>query len=416
MNYVPIESLRVFLDIGLLDMGEQPMEVGRLALINRKIYFEYAPGFAKARLELSPIKLPIKAGAQSMREAIFDGLFGVFNDSLPDGWGRLLLDRQIRSRGIPPELLGPLDRLSYVGKYGMGALIYEPTVEKLERHPDQIDLDRIAKESMKVIEGELDEVVSELFKLAGSSAGARPKIMVGVDNKRKHLIHGQQKLPAGFEHWLIKFSASGDGKDAGAIEYAYSLMAAAAQIDIMPTHLFKTKKGNGFFGVKRFDRDLDQRLHLHSLSGLIHSDHRIPSIGYELVLRATQQLTKDLRDVERAFRLSCFNVFAHNRDDHSKNFSYLMDKTGRWRFSPAYDLTFSQGPGGEHCTTIAGEGKSPGAKHLQMLARKFGIAESEATSTIDEVRAAVASWTTFADQAGVSKSSTANIAKVLKGP
>lgn len=408
MNYAPIEILRVF-----LALGDQQLEVGRLALIQRKIYFEYASSFVSTGIQISPHKLPLRAGAVALSEPVFDGLFGVFNDSLPDGWGRLLIDREVRSHGIAPELLGPLDRLSYVGRFGMGALTYQPSREDGPASTDRLDLDRIAEEAIQVIQGDVEDVFSELLRLAGSSAGARPKIMVGVAPDRRHVIHGQQILPPEYEHWMIKFVASIDRKDSGLVEYAYSLMAQAAGLEMMPTHLFAASRGVGYFGVQRFDRIHNKRPHLHSLAGLLHTDHRVPAIDYDLVLKATQFLTKSAIELKKAYRLCCFNVLAHNRDDHAKNFSFLMDEEGRWRFSPVYDLTFSQGPGGEHCTTVLGEGKSPGRSHLISLAAKFGISKADASSIVDEVGAAVAQWPSFADQAGLKKKSTSAIATTL---
>ena len=408
MKYIPIDVLKVY-----LALGDTKLEVGRLALIRRKIYFEYSPSFIATGIQISPHKLPLKAGAVTMSDPVFEGLFGVFNDSLPDGWGRLLLDRQIRSLGITPEQLRPLDRLTHVGRFGMGALIYEPSRDGAMTHSDRIDLDRIAEEAVQVIDGEVEDVIAELFELSGSSAGARPKIMVGVSSDRSHVIHGQQELPPDYEHWMIKFVASIDQRDAGNVEYAYSLMAKAAGLEIMPTHLFKSQKDVGYFGVQRFDRNHNKRLHLHSLAGLVHSDHRIPAIDYDLVLRATQFLTKSAIEVKKAFRLCCFNVFAHNRDDHAKNFSFLMNEQGLWKLAPAYDLTFVQGPGGEHCTTVLGEGKSPGQSHLRELATKFGVSKADAEMIINEVRSAIDHWLDFAEQAGLSKASARSIAKVI---
>ena len=391
------------------------MEVGRLAFVRRKIYFEYSPSFIASGLEICSAKLPLQSGARAAATGIFDGLFGVFNDSLPDGWGRLLLDRQVQARGIAPEKLGPLDRLTHVGKFGMGALVYEPSEPQVSKHPNQLDLDRLAEESVKVFEGEVQQMSTELFELSGSSAGARPKIMVGISDDSTHFIHGQQDLPTGFEHWMIKFMSHQDRSDTGNIEYAYSLMAQAAEIEMMPTQLFSAKKGIGYFGVKRFDRVFNNRVHMHSLSGLINANHQMPSIDYDHVLRATYFLTNDIIEVKKAFRLACFNVFAHNRDDHAKNFAFLMNEHGKWRLSPAYDLTFSSGPGGEHCTTVSGEGKNPDSTHLLSLAATFSIPVKEAKQVIDQVRSVVSEWEKYAEMAGVKRASVPLIAKEITG-
>lgn len=409
MSYVPIELVQVS-----LELEETSHAVGRLALVQRKIYFEYDANFLAKGLQLSPVHLPLKSGATFPKSSPFEGLFGLFNDSLPDGWGRLLLDRQVRSYGIASEKLTPLDRLAHVGMHGMGALVYEPSIPHDTSVEQPLRLDQLAADSVKVLEGSEEVVFTELLELSGSSAGARPKVMVGVDRDRKHLLHGQQALPEGYEHWMIKFPSRTDLPDIGAIEFAYSLMAVKAGLDLPTTHLFEAKGSAGYFGVKRFDRNNNQRLHVHSLAGLIHADHQLPSLDYDQWLRATMFLTKSMVEVKKAFRLAAFNVFAHNRDDHAKNFAFLMNSKGHWSLSPAYDLTYSSGPGGEHCTTVAGEGKNPNKEHLLILAEKFGIAKADAESIIDQVRSATADWKRFAAEAGVSKKSTSIISSSLR--
>ena len=331
---------------------------------------------------------------------VFDGLFGVFNDSLPDGWGRLLLDRAVEKLGITRQDLTPLDRLAHVGTTGMGALRYEPDLSKGGRTPVILKLDTIARETARVLAGEQGSVIEELMKLSGGSAGARPKVVAQVSADRTKVIHGPDMLSAGYAHWMIKFPSSQDEPTIGAIEYAYSRMARAAGIAMPETHLFGTKKT--YFGVKRFDRDGDRRIHMHSLSGLLHADHRVPTLDYDALLTATQVLTKDATQMERAFRLACFNVLAHNRDDHAKNVSFLLDDaSGQWTLAPAYDLTFSFGPGGEQSMLVMGEGRAPGLEHLRALSKKHDLKKSKAI--IEEVCAAIAQWPKFAEAAGLTK-------------
>lgn len=408
MKYQPAPLVKV-----LLDFGSSHHKVGRLAMANRRLYFEYDPAFLGSGLEISPFKLPLKLSAVTCEEMVFNGLFGVFNDSLPDGWGRLLLDRQMRQRGITPEQLTPLDRLTHVGALGMGALAYEPDASGHPHQPDVINLDKLAAETGEVLEGESSDVFAELFSLSCSSAGARPKVMVGVSSNKKRIIHGQQQLQKSYEHWMVKFASSNDATDIGAIEYAYSLMARTAGLVMMPTHLFPAQKGAGYFGVQRFDRIGNKRIHMHTVSGLLHADHRLPSLDYEQIMRATLALTKNVKEAEKILCMAAFNVFAHNRDDHAKNFSFLMDDQGSWSVSPAYDLTFSGGPGGEHSTTVMGEGKTPKREHLLSLAEKFGISKIVARESIDRVHAAIRKWPLFADEAGVSKLSKKLIAAAI---
>lgn len=397
MNYTPIDLIHV-----RLSLEDENIPVGRLALRQRQIWFEYHREFLERGLEISPFTLPLRPNAISGKDSPFEGLFGVFNDSLPDGWGRLLLDRAVQSHGIAYQLLTPLDRLSHVGSHGMGALIYEPDYTDKPATKDGLNLDLLADEMRSVLEGEAGDVIEELYALGGSSAGARPKILVGFNAKTGKIVHGQQQLPEGYEHWMIKFNSSNDPEDIAAIEYAYALMASAAGVDLPEARLFETKKGR-YFGTKRFDRKENERLHMHTAAGLLHAEHRYPSIDYENLLRATVSLCRDVQQTQKLYRQTVFNVFAHNRDDHSKNFSFLMDKSGAWTVAPAYDLTFSYGVGREHSMMVMGEGKAPGTKHLLQLAEKFGFKKPE--QTIDEVRDAVQNWKKFADKAKVSKKS-----------
>ena len=210
---------------------------------------------------------------------------------------------------------------------------------------------------------------------------------------------------------MIKFPSSQDVRDVGAIEYAYSLMAKDAGLEVPETHLFRTKT-NRYFGTKRFDRDLDARIHMHSLGGLIHADHRSPSLDYDMVLRVTLALTRNLQDAERAYALACFNVLAHNRDDHVKNFSFLLNARNEWIFAPAYDLVFSYGPGGEQSMLVMGEGKNPGTAQLQALGRQHGI--KNAPEILAKVQRAVANWPRYAELADVSRKSTREIASKIK--
>ncbi len=402
MTHRPVTLLNVFLD------GHVRRKVGRLAAQNRRILFEYDPAFIATALPLSPFRMPLRSGVVAGDPARFDGLFGVFNDSLPDGWGRLLLDRAVESLGIPRQQLTPLDRLAYVGTSGMGALSYEPDLGKARREPSVLKLEKVAREAAAVFEGEQGAVIEELLRLNGGSAGARPKVVVQVSADMRAIMHGADALSLGFAHWMIKFPAPQDDASGGAVEYAYSLMAREAGLVMSETHLF-TAARRRYFGIRRFDREGDRRIHMHSLSGLLHADHRAPSVDYDGLLAATQVLTKDATETARAFRLACFNVLAHNRDDHAKNVSFLLDDaTVQFTLAPAYDMTFSFGPGGEQSMLVMGEGRAPGVDHLRSLAKKHGLKRADAI--IDEVRAAVSRWARHADAAGVSKKAAKLIA------
>ena len=393
-----------------LNFGEEIQPVGRLAIRDGIIYFEYDNTFLERNLEISPIKFPLQRGLIELPRTPFEGLAGVFNDSLPDGWGRLLFDRMLRAEDILPNDVTPLDRLAYVGLNGMGALVYEAD-ESPEINDDKIDLDFLASQTEQVLEGESGEVINELLALNGSSAGARPKALIGVDSERKNISHSAGDLKDEFEHWIVKFPNTQDGNDSGVVEYIYSIMAENAGLEMPATHLFPSQKGSGYFAVKRFDRDKNKRFHMHTVSGLIHSNFRFPSHDYEDLLAITNVITKDIREVEKMFRLAVFNVMAHNRDDHAKNFSFLMDGFGEWKLSPAYDLTFSNGPGGEQSAMVMGEGRNIKRRHLEKLGLEAKLSKEFIEEVIQQTNLALGNWKNLAKEYDVNKENIQMIEK-----
>ncbi len=270
----------------------------------------------------------------SQREGVFGGLFGVFNDSLPDGWGLLLMDRELRKRGIEPAQVSPLDRLAYIGTRAVGALTYHPP-ERVEEEPLGVDLAVVARQAERIVEGSPEEVLPELLIAGGSPGGARPKVLVGVHEKSGHMISGTSDLTEGYLHYIVKFGSKEDGPEMGA--------------------------------------------------------------------------------VEAAFRRMAFNVFAHNRDDHVKNFSFIMYPDGRWDLSPAYDVIYSRGKNGWHTMAVAVEAASPTKADMLRVAEACGMEERSAKNILGQVCAAVARWETFAEQAAVSRQRTREIGKVLAG-
>ena len=402
MNYSPISQVTVSLDFG----GDSIIQVGRLASAERgKIYFEYSP--ILRGLRISPLRLPPKPGLMTFDPMLFEGLPGVFYDSLPDGWGRLLLDRLVRSRGIAPNQLTTLDRLAHVGHSGMGALVYEPDLSG-DRPSDALDIDDLALKTEQVLRGSAEDVLEELMALNGSSAGARPKAMISINPSGSQIIYGEDnKTRKGYIPWLVKFPNTQDGPDAGAIEYVYSLMAKEAGAFMSETRFFPAKNGPGYFTTRRFDRKESEggmaRLHVHTAGGLLHSDFRTPSLDYEDLLALTEIMTRDMREVEKMYRHAVFNVMSHNRDDHAKNFSFVMDFKGEWKLSPAYDITFSSGPGGQQSTTVLGEGKDPSSEILRALGKKAKLDNKTIVQIIESTRDALGGWRALARRHNVSR-------------
>jgi serine/threonine-protein kinase HipA len=386
--------------------------VGQLAEVDRRVYFEYDAAFLDRGLQLSPFKWPLRGGLIEHVDRSFGPLPGLIDDSLPDGWGLVLMDRMFRRRGIDPATVSPLDRLSYLGKRTMGALTYHPAAE-VERDDRLIDLHEVGKNAEQVYSGEAVEVLPELIRAGGSPGGARPKVLIGVHGSK--IISGEDDLPDGFEHWIVKFSIRVDARDAGPMEFAYASMARAAGIDMPQTRLFRGGKNRTYFGVRRFDRGPgNRRVHVHTFGNLMHANFRIPSTDYADLMKVTGALTRNHEDILRAFRRMVFNIAAHNRDDHAKNFAFVMNEAGEWSLSPAYDLGFAAGPGGEHTMSILGEGRAPTREHVLKLAKQFDIKPKSAISIIDEVNAAMAKWSRFASEAGCTKKATRAIVSVVR--
>jgi len=395
-----------------LNLANKPLEAGELAVSGKDIFFKYYDSFLRSGLNISPIKLPFTNEIQKADRNLFEGLFGVFFDSLPDSWGKLLLDRKLMAMGLDPLQTSPLDRLSFVGVNGLGALEYQPINEDLTIDKHIFDLDKISSESQHLITGADSEILEELYVLGGSSGGARPKINVWVNEANKEISSNNKTTGDQFEPWIIKFPTLSDKPDIANIEYAYMLMAKAAGIETADCMLFQGKSGKFYFGTKRFDRCNGEKLHMHSASGLLHDDHRYSQMDYGHLMDCAFQLEKSVSGHEKVLRLAAFNVYSHNRDDHSKNFSFLMDKVGKWKLSPAYDLTFSSSSYGHHNTTIAGESFNPGFSNLMELAHEFKV--NNAKTIIDEVKTTVACWSKFAEEAGVNHSSKKLINKTIQ--
>ena len=334
--------------------------VGTLAKTPERIVaFEYDSDWLNNGFSISPFSLPLIKKVFIPKYDPFGGLFGVFNDSLPDGWGKLLVDRLFLKNKINPAEIDNLNRLAVVQESGMGALTYKPE-HRFESENSISDYDILAQECSKILESQNSDNLDELFQLGGSSGGARPKILTSVDN----------------EDWIIKFPSSSDSKNIGEKEYQYSLCAKDCGINMTETRLFPSKICSGYFGIKRFDRKNSKKVHMVSASGLLETSHRLPNLDYNTLMKLTLELTRNYQDIEQLFKLMCFNVFAHNRDDHSKNFSFLFDDTKKeWHLSPAYDLTYSFSFNGEHATTINGEGKNPTLNDILAVAKNIGLKE-----------------------------------------
>ena len=332
--------------------------------------FQYSKEWLEHGFSISPFTLPLEDRVFVPKSDVFEGLFGVFSDSLPDGWGRLLVDRMLLKKGIHPATVKAMTRLGIVGISGMGALEYIPELWPTEE-TKRFNLEQLAKECELIFQDKECDNLDELFQCGGSPGGARPKVLIRLEG----------------EPWLVKFPSPQDSSSIGKQEYDYMRCAALCGINIPEVRLFPVRDDTGYFGVKRFDRVGENKLHTITVSGLLETSHRVPNLDYHDLMKLTYILTKDSRQMEQLYRQMCFNVFAHNRDDHSKNFSYLYDETERrWRLTPAYDLTYSNSLGGEHATCVNGNGQNPNTDDLLEVGKATGIQKSKLKSIADEIK------------------------------
>ncbi|MBR6446184.1 MAG: type II toxin-antitoxin system HipA family toxin [Prevotella sp.] len=327
--------------------------------------FEYEPAFERLGLNLSPILMPLNPHAThqftSISKETFMGLPGLLADALPDAYGKALLDRWLATIGR--TFANPVERLCYQGKRSMGALEFEPAQDTFLEKETKIEIDslvEIAREALNQ-KAKLDtnlsqdrkEALMNIIKVGTSAGGQRAKAVIAFNEKTQEVRSGQIDAPEGFEHWLLKLDGVtnqelGDPKFYGLIEYAYYLMAKDAGIDMMPCRILR-ENGRSHFMTKRFDRiGGKEKLHMQTLCGIAHYDYKmLRAYSYEQAFQVMRQMRLPYIQAEEMFRRMVFNVVARNQDDHTKNISFLMDKNGVWRLSPAYDVSWSYNPEGQ---------------------------------------------------------------------
>jgi len=354
-----------------IDVYMDGRHVGTLAETKHKAAFQYSDEWIETGFSISPFSLPLEKRLFIPEYNPFEGVYGVFADTLPDGWGRLIVDRYVKHKfKLNANDIDSFQRLTLVSDSGIGALTYKPA---LDIHSDAFSgsFDELAQECSRLLEEDFVEDLDKLFKYGGSSGGARPKIHTKING----------------EDWIIKFPSSYDSRDIGLQEYEYSFCAKECGIKVSDTQLFNSKICKGYFGTKRFDRKNDgSKIHMVSVSGLLETSHRYPNLDYNQLMKLTMLLTQDMQEVKKMYDRMCFNVYAHNRDDHSKNFSFLYSEDeNRWIVSPAYDLTYSSSQGGEHATTVNGEGRNPATSDILQVGKKAGIDERYAKVRAKEI-------------------------------
>ncbi|MCQ4164889.1 type II toxin-antitoxin system HipA family toxin [Tahibacter harae] len=350
--------------------------LGTLAETRDTLLFEYSPEALAQGLELSPYSLSLRSQSFADFPRFQQRLPGLIADALPDGWGMLLMDRLFRQHGIAATALS---RLAFIGTRAMGALSFVPAQE-WEAPAEELDLLALARESQAVLAGEGSADLLALALAGGSPQGARPKALLQVDPASGAVA---QTGFAGSQPWLVKFQARGEHKEVCAVEHCYAALARACGIEMPQTAYFDLAPRQAAFGIARFDREAGLRVPMHSVAGLLQLDFRLPALDYTSFLRATRLLTRDEREVAKAYARAVFNVIFHNRDDHAKNFAYRLGRDRRWRLAPGYDLTYSEGPGGQHQTDICGVATQVSREHLFELARQGGVERQFAEETLE---------------------------------
>ena len=361
------------------------------------MYFEYDKGFQTSGFEISPLKLPLSLSGvyTNNDDRYFEGLAGVFHDTLPDKFGTKVIERYFESKNIPPHELTIIQKLMFVGDKSIGAITYKPVAHKIEEEKinELIELQNFYENAKKIISGDAIEVVDEMLNFmdsAASAGGARAKAIIGYNSDTKEIISGvKRELKKDFEHYLLKFDIAkddGSSSDYTKLEYLYMSMAKEVGIDVPNIELL-TYGNLAHYLIKRFDRINGEALHLHSLAGLTHTNFNIPMhYSYDELLRLTRYLTGSQQAVNEQFKRMIFNLVGRNQDDHAKNFAFTMDKNGTWNISPAYDITYSNGTGytKNHQLSLNGKVNDFTRSDILQLAKKHSIKESLAKEYLEQ--------------------------------
>jgi serine/threonine-protein kinase HipA len=411
MKIKPGTPLRISLSFG----PQHRVSVGRLALDGGIALLEYDSDFIASGLTLNPyLAPPAKGLVEPKSPRDFDGLQGFIADSLPDAWGQLLMHRRAEAAGISYASLTPLDKLAAVGSRAMGALTYDPEITS--DHTGAIDLDRVAAESLELLEGHDIAMLPALERLGGSSGGARPKALIAFNQSTNAIADGAGPIPDGFEAWLVKFRSSrNDLEDIGPLEAAYADMARDAGLSVAPTRLFPGR-AYGYFGTQRFDRFAGNgRFHVLSAAAMLDMDWDSGGLDYDRLMRLGRYVVQRHDAAQRLFARMVFNVVANNRDDHAKQHAFLMNEQGAWDLAPSFDLTFARGRGGEHYLAVKGRAADDITRELMVeLGREHGIDAAESRSIIERTMDAVSRFEEFTRPYPISASTCQDINRALQ--
>lgn len=400
-------------------------------------FFEYNPAFISSGVEIAPIMMPLSSEIYSFPALpfqTFHGLPGLLSDSLPDRFGNALINAWLAKEGRSPASFNPVERLCYTGKRGMGALEFTPTVGPSYRESEQVELQKLVNLASEIltkrsaIEGSFDtpdreKALLDILRVGTSAGGARAKAIIAWNPETNEVRSGQVAADRGLSYWLLKFDGvSGnrdkeleDPKGYGQIEYAYHQMAVRAGIEMNECRLLR-ENGRSHFMTRRFDRtDTGGKIHMQSLCAMAHYDfNQAGAYSYEQALRVIRKLGLSMSSIEQQFRRMCFNIVARNQDDHVKNIAFLMDRTGSWSLSPAFDLTYSYNPSGEwtgsHQMSLNGKRDHFDRSDFIACANSASMRRGRAMEILEQVRDGVLAWPQFAKQAGVPAGNIESIA------
>ncbi|MCP3982110.1 MAG: type II toxin-antitoxin system HipA family toxin [bacterium] len=403
--------------------------------------FEYAPPFGASEIEIAPLAMPLSNRIyrfpELAREA-FHGLPGLLADSLPDRFGNALIDAWLARQGRTPDSFNAVERLCYTGSRGMGALEFVPATGPQPSDVRQVRIDQLVELASAVLtqredlqtsftESQRERALVDLLRVGTSAGGARAKAVIAWNPQTEEVRSGQIEAGSGFEHWLLKFDGVRGNRDKelddpvgyGAIEYAYYLMARDCGIEVNDCRLLE-EHGRRHFMTRRFDRlPGGQKLHMQSLGAMAHYDYNLAgAYSYEQALLVIRRLGLPMSATEQQFRRMVFNVVARNQDDHVKNIAFLMDKSGNWSLSPAFDLTYSFNPSGrwtaQHQMTLNAKRDGFDMDDLRACARAVSMKRGRAETIVGEVLETVSRWPEYAEAAGVPGAVRDRILRVLR--
>ncbi len=405
--------------------------------------FEYAPDFLESGIELSPAMMPLSQGSfafPSLNRETYRGLPGMLADSLPDKFGNSLIDQWLAESSLAPDSFNPVQRLLYVGRRGMGALEFHPVIEQQQPENISLNIEELVELSSQVLtlkeseRAQLDptdtpanvEGLAKILSVGTSAGGARAKAIIAWNEQTGDVRSGQVDAGEGYSYWLLKFDGVSNNRDKeladpkgyGRIEYAYYLMALDAGIAMTRSRLLQ-ENGRAHFMTQRFDRVTGgQKLHMQTLCALGHHDFNVPgATSYEQAFLLCEQLGLGMAAREQLFLRMVFNVVAYNRDDHSKQISFLMDKAGDWLLGPAYDMTFAFNPVGDftssHQMSVNRKRADITDEDFMAVAHRQGLNGSSAKRLVRTVREVIANWRDYATQAVVHREQDDLIARLI---